>query len=191
MESAVQDSGSVMAMAKDTADRDERGGASAEIGNGIKITDTPQFKLPSQAERDLAVRLASANVADAISLMMRSERHRHYSLADLEWLLMPPMLLKQVMFAYARPQLPPEKAAAAAAAGIEGEQPPQPVAMLTWARVSPEVAAKLDSQKKAGVPFRLAPQEWRSGDEVRVIDVLGQQKAADALREKLRTMDTQ
>jgi len=191
MKREMQGSGNVMAMAKNTTAGDDAGTAGAEFGEGIKITDTPQLKLPSQAERDLAVRLAAASVADAISLMMRSERHRHYTLADLEWLIMPPMLLKQVMFAYARPQLPPEKVAAAAMAGMEGELPPQPVAMLTWARVSPEVAAKLDSQKKAGVPLRLAPQEWRSGDELRVIEVLGQQKAADALREKLRAMDTQ
>jgi cytolysin-activating lysine-acyltransferase len=190
MEREVQGSEGVAEMANNTTG-DDVGAASAEGGEGIKITDTPQLKPLNQAERDLAVRLASANVADAISLMMRSERHRHYSLADLEWLIMPPLVLKQALFAYARPQLPPEKAAAAAMAGMEGELPPQPVAMLTWARVSPEVAAKLDSQKKAGVPFRLAPQEWRSGDELRVIDVLGQQKAADALREKLRAMDTQ
>jgi hemolysin-activating ACP:hemolysin acyltransferase len=177
-------------MAKNTTMGDDDDLTRAGAGEGIKITDTPNLKLPSQAERDLAARLATASVADALSLLMRSERHRHYTLADLEWLLMPPMVLKQVAFAYARPQMPPEKAAVAAEVGMEGQLPPMPVAMVTWARVSPEVAAKLDSQKKAGAPFRLAPQEWKSGTELRVIDVLGQQKATEALVAKLQAMDT-
>jgi hemolysin-activating ACP:hemolysin acyltransferase len=171
----------VAEMAKNTT-----AGEKAETDESIKIIDVPQGKTLNQGERDLAVRLASASVADAIGLMMRSERHRHYSLADLEWLILPPLMLNQVMFAYARPQVPAEKAAAAAKAGWTGEMPPMPVAMVTWALVSKEVAAKLDGQKKAGVPFRLAPHEWKSGKDVRVINALGQPKAAQELLAKLK-----
>jgi cytolysin-activating lysine-acyltransferase len=186
MEREVQISESVAAMTTNTAAGDDRGTGGADIGEGIKITDAPQGKAPlNQAERDLAVRLASASVADAIGLMMRSERHRHYSLADLEWLILPPLMLNQVMFAYARPQLPAEKAEAVAKAGVVGELPPMPVAMVTWALVSPEVAAKLDAQKKAGVPFRLAPHEWKSGGNRHVIDAVGNQKTCGSLLRKL------
>jgi hemolysin-activating ACP:hemolysin acyltransferase len=182
---------SVAAMAKNTAAGDDSGISGAETGEGIKITDAPQGKAPlSQAERDLAVRLASASVADAIGLMMRSERHRHYSLADLEWLIMPPLMLNQVMFAYARPQVPVENAAAAAKAGVVGELPPMPVAMVTWALISPEVAAKLDAQKKAGIPFRLAPHEWKSGTERRIMEALGDDRAVQRLMSKLQSMPT-
>lgn len=127
-------------------------------------------------ERDLAVRLASASIADAIGLYMRSDRHKHMSIADLEWMLLPPLMLNQIKFSYARPQRPKAKGADGAEAGtdVHAEKlPPMAVAMITWAMVSPEVAAKLDAQKKAGQPSRLAPQEWRSGAERRIIDAIG------------------
>jgi len=184
MQNGTQESVMAKAVQPATAPRVGDSGA----GESFKITDAPASdrKPPlTQAERDLAVRLASASVADAIGLMMRSDRHRHYSLSDLEWLLLPPLMLNQVMFAYARPQVPAAKAEAAAKAGFNGELPPMAVAMVTWAMVSPEVAAKLDAQKKAGVPSRLAPHEWKSGKERRVLEVLGQRKAADELLVKL------
>ena len=187
MDVRMQDSDGVKVMAKNTATNSETGSAGDEA-DGIKITDAPQAKQPlTQAERDLAVRLASASVADAVGLMMRSERHRHYSLADLEWLVLPPLMLNQVMFAYARPLVPVDKAEAAAKAGVTGELPPMPVAMVTWAMVSPEVAAKLDAQKKASMPFRLAPHEWKSGNSQRIISEIGQPRAVQELVAKLKS----
>lgn len=133
-------------------------------------------------ERDLAVRLASASVADAIGLYMRSDRHKHQSIADLEWMLMPPLMLGQIKFAYARPQM---KQAKDADTGNDEKLPPVAVAMVTWAMVSPEVAAKLDAQKKAGQPFRLAPQEWRSGRERRIVDGIGEKELISELTKRL------
>jgi hemolysin-activating ACP:hemolysin acyltransferase len=149
-----------------------------EAPSGVTITDsetTAAQQQRKQAERDLMVRLASASVADAVSLMMRSDRHRHYSLADLEWLLLPPLMLDQIAFAYSRPNLlrkaseahQTETAAAetgstSAAAQTGDKRPPIPIALVTWAAVSPEVAGKLDAQNKVRLPYRLAPNEWRS-----------------------------
>jgi hemolysin-activating ACP:hemolysin acyltransferase len=188
MDVQMENTEGMKAMGKNTAASSEAGPVGVEISGGINITDAPQGKQPlTQAERDLAVRLASASVADAVGLMMRSERHRHYSLADLEWLVLPPLMLNQVMFAYSRPQVPADKAEAAAKAGVVGELPPMPVAMVTWALVSPEVAAKLDAQKKAGVPFRLAPHEWKSGNRRYVIESVGNEDVCRSLLQKLAT----
>jgi hemolysin-activating ACP:hemolysin acyltransferase len=147
--------------------------------------------------RDLTLRLVQAQVADAVGLMMRSERHRHYSIGDLEWMLLPPLMLNQLLVSYARPG---EKAQAPAADSMApaGEQAPpernekqtpqapiMAVAMVSFARVSPEVFAKLDAQKKVGVPYRLAPQEWASGDIVRVIDTIGSAAEIKGLMERL------
>ena len=155
----------------------------------IKDAEPAPARQRSQVERDLTVRLASASVADAIGLMMRSERHRHYSLADLEWLLLPPLMLDQAMFAYTRPKMAQKIDANGKAENGDDtpmDAPQIAIAMVTWAAVSAEVAAKLDAQKKAGVPHRLAPQEWRSGKEVRVIEAIGQAKAVEELVRKLR-----
>lgn len=140
-------------------------------------------------QRDLAVRLSQATIADAIGLLLRSERHRHYSLADLEWLLLPPLLLKQIMLSYVRPQVtekgdaltpPPDEA------GAISDLPPMAVAMVTWALVSPEVNAKLDAQLQSGNPYRLAPQEWKCGDIPRLVEALGQPEAVKETLTKLK-----
>jgi hypothetical protein len=52
--------------------------------------------------------------------------------------------------------------------------------------VSPDVAAKLDAQRKVGAHPRLAPQEWRSGRELRVIEAIGPAKEIQSLVAKLR-----
>jgi hypothetical protein len=64
-------------------------------------------------------------------------------------------------------------------AGTEGEtpaskSPPLAVAMLTWPLVSPEVATKIDAQKKLGGPVRVARQEWQSGNALRIVEAIGQ-----------------
>jgi hemolysin-activating ACP:hemolysin acyltransferase len=148
--------------------------------------------------RDLTLRLVQAQVADVVGLMMRSERHRHYSIGDLEWMLLPPLMLNQLLISYARPgdkakapvgdgmapaaeQAPPEQ---------NGKQTPQApimaVAMVSFARTSPEVFAKLDAQKKAGMPYRLVPHEWASGEIVRVIDTIGSPEKIKELVENVR-----
>jgi hypothetical protein len=38
-------------------------------------------------------KLATANFGGAVSLFLRSPAHRHYTLADLEWCLIPPLRL--------------------------------------------------------------------------------------------------
>ncbi|MDQ7251716.1 hypothetical protein [Dongia sedimenti] len=157
----------------------------------IDATDQnpPDAATLATAQRDLLARLASASVTDAVSLMIRSERHRYYAMADLEWLLLPALALGQIMFAYQRPQL---AAAKPAGDGVQdGEAAPAPTApplataMLTWALVLPEVGAKIDAQKKAGVPVRLAPQEWRSGKELRIVEAIGVAKDIAALTAKV------
>ena len=47
------------------------------------------------------------------------------------------------------------------------------VAMVSFARISREVFAKLNAEKKAGISYRLAPLEWASEKIVRVIDMIG------------------
>jgi hemolysin-activating ACP:hemolysin acyltransferase len=183
MEREVQNRSGAAVMADKSAAGDAADFSSGDAGAAIKITDAPQGKAPlSQAERDLAARLASASVADAVGLMMRSAQYRHYSLADLEWLILPPLMLGQVLFAYTRP-----KGQVAAGHSGVGEQPPMPVAMITWALVSTEVDAKLVAQKGSGAPLRLSPQEWRSGSQRRVISLLGDQRALRDLETKLAT----
>lgn len=183
-------------------------GASIGLGLGEVLTGSPGMKAsldgqpptasasvrsrqsldPKIRERDLAVRLSQATIADAIGLLLRSERHRQHSLADLEWLLLPPLLLKQIMFSYVRPQIAKNGGIQTLSADevetIVG-LPPMAIAMVTWAIVSPEVNAKLDAQLRAGNSCRLAPHEWKCGEIPRLIEALGQPAAVQATLAKL------
>lgn len=79
-------------------------------------------------------------------LMLAAPGTRHALLSDLEWRVMPPLMLNQAKV-YLRDETP--------------------VAFVSWARLSPEVA-----QRFRRMPHRLTPADWRSGDEVWVVDLL-------------------
>jgi hemolysin-activating ACP:hemolysin acyltransferase len=104
-------------------------------------------------------KLAAAHLAGAVSLFLRSPAHRHYTLADLEWSLLPALALGQFMTA--ETQLPDGQAV--------------PVAMVLWAKVSAEVDARLSSAPR--YPIRLHPNEWRSGEVIWIVDAVGEPKA--------------
>src|SRR5262245_45109794 len=88
----------------------------------------------------------------------RAPKYRHYSLADLEWVLTPPLLANQFRLVSGKVK------------GQAGLQLPPGVAF--WAFISPEVAAKLEAQQKDGAMFRLAPQECKSGDIPWLLDIV-------------------
>jgi len=79
-------------------------------------------------------------------LMTQSPRHKSIPLGDLEWLVMPAVLLKQFRMFY------------------KGEQP---VGVAVWALVDDLVAKRIDAGEK-----RLAAVEWKSGANMRVLDVV-------------------
>lgn len=101
-------------------------------------------------------KLISASIGDLVVVMSKSAAHKHYSLADIEWIVLPPVLAGQFYLAEATN---PETGFRA------------PVAAVTWARVSAEVDAKL--RESAGKPIRLRPDEWTSGDIHWLIDLVG------------------
>lgn len=104
-------------------------------------------------------KLISASIGDLVLVLSKSPSHKHYSLADIEWMVLPPVLAGQ--FYVAEATVP--------ATGFRA-----PVAAVTWARVSSEVDAKL--RENAGKPVRLRPDEWTSGDICWLIDLVGDPK---------------
>jgi cytolysin-activating lysine-acyltransferase len=79
-------------------------------------------------------------------LMTQSPRHKAVPLGDLEWLVMPALLLRQFRIFY------------------KGEQP---VGVVLWALADELVAKRIDADDK-----RLAAVEWKSGVNMRIIDVV-------------------
>ena len=79
-------------------------------------------------------------------LMTQSPRHKAIPLGDLEWLLMPAILLRQFRIFY------------------KGEQP---VGVVLWALVDDLVAKRIDANDK-----RLTAVEWKSGTSLRIIELV-------------------
>jgi cytolysin-activating lysine-acyltransferase len=79
-------------------------------------------------------------------LMTQSPRHKAIPLGDLEWLLMPAILLRQFRIFY------------------KGEQP---VGVALWALADDLVAKRIDANDK-----RLTAAEWKSGTNKRIIDIV-------------------
>ena len=78
-------------------------------------------------------------------LYMNDKGHRHLFVTDLEWLVLPPLVLNQCKLY------------------VKGDAP---VAYASWAFVSDVVAQRLASGNN-----RLAPGEWKSGENLWVLDI--------------------
>lgn len=100
----------------------------------------------AQSATDTAPSMASAHsephktVASALGeiawLMTQSPTHKHFAIADLEWLVIPALLLKQCRIFY------------------DGQRP---VACALWGFLSPETEQRLSE----GV-MRIRPDEWKA-----------------------------
>lgn len=98
-----------------------------------------------------------AAFGEIVSVVMRSEGWRQRPIADLEALILPPLISGQFTVAEAM-----SKSHGAVA----------PVAVVLWARVSTEVDRRLSAALDA--PICLSPPEWTSGDQIWIIEAIGE-----------------
>ena len=100
--------------------------------------------------------------AQVVMTLMRLPRYKNCTLADLEHLVLDPLLRNRIAMAHAKPKEGAESPQADALAGI-----------AIWAKVSPEVDAKIREQIAAKVfPIRLKTEDWASGDKNWLLDVI-------------------
>jgi len=122
----------------------------------------------AQMRAAVAIRQSLA-FTQIVSVLMRSPHYKHYTLADLEWLVLPPLVTGQF-------------SVAEASVGPNG--PKVPAAIALWASVSAEVDKRLSGDLNA--PMRLRPDEWRSGDTLWLIDAVGDPRIVPELLKRLR-----
>jgi cytolysin-activating lysine-acyltransferase len=106
------------------------------------------LKLP-----DSAPHTVSHMLGEIVWLMTQSPLHKHFALADLEWMVMPPILLQQFRVFHDKGR---------------------PVGVALWAFLSEEAEAKLSL-----TPVRLRPDDWKSGDRCWLVDLIAPQATAD------------
>ena len=120
------------------------------------------------ARRALGAKMVAASFGEIVSILMRSDTYKHFSLADLEWLVLPPVLSRQFVLAEYRK---------------DGNDVPAPVAVALWASVSQEVDQKLAANITG--PLKLRPDEWKSGEILWLIDAVGPAQVLEGLIENL------
>jgi cytolysin-activating lysine-acyltransferase len=93
-----------------------------------------------------AAKTLSQVLGEIVWLMSQSPLHKTMLIADLEWMVMTPVLLQQFRLYYD---------------SGDAKQGPKPIGVVLWAEVDSEVAGRLAQ----GVS-RLRPQDWKSGAAV-------------------------
>ena len=104
-----------------------------------------------------ASKLFAASIGELVTVFSRSPAHKHYSLADIEWMVMPSIFAGQFY----------SVEAADKSSGFLA-----PVAAVTWAFVSEEVDQLL--QQQSGPLLRLRPDQWNCGTIGWLIDTSGE-----------------
>jgi cytolysin-activating lysine-acyltransferase len=132
---------------------------------------------PSQAANARQRRMTDG-LAHIVALMMRDRRFRDIRIADLEWLVMPPILAGQ--WKIAQGSMPAKKGG-----DVNDGGRLFPVAAALWASVSPEIDARLS--ENIDKPLALKPAEWKSGDIIWLIVVPGQPVYVKELLQHLQT----
>lgn len=108
-------------------------------------------------------KLVSAAVGDIALVMARHPSYKHFALADLEWMVLPPVLAGQYYVGEAQDQTTGARAS---------------IACITWGRFS------LGVEQRYSAPGprqpRLHPDDWTSGDQLWLVDIIGRPEAVAA-----------
>ena len=118
--------------------------------------------------RRMEALLRSAALGDIVSVMMRAPRHKGLPLAALRVNVLPAVLHNQYLIARVRPQDNGESVAAG---------------LALWASVSDEVNQRLSASKE--LPLRLTPEEWKSGSNLWLVDLVAPSALARSMLKDL------
>ena len=104
-------------------------------------------------------------LGEAVWLFGRSNAHKHLFISELDWLLVPALQLRQFRI---------------------WRHNGQPVGFASWAWLTQEAAARVVESARAGRMGRIAPNEWKSGDQLWLIDFLAPFGGGDEMVKELR-----
>lgn len=127
------------------------------------VDNTPEN--PEQIQPEVLKKVAQVrshvreSFGKIVMAMMAMPRYRHQSVADLQHLVLEPLIRDRVAIAY-----PPKK---------DQDELTDLTGVAIWASVSEEVDTKIREQIKAGVfPVRLQAEDWASGEINWLFDVI-------------------
>lgn len=130
--------------------------------NSNKVLSPEELTKLAELAKEQAGRVAKQiPVMGAVAwLMLQGSGTRHTLLSDLQWRVMPPLILDQAKL-FVRDNLP--------------------LAYVSWALLSEPVA-----ERYRGKPHQLAAGDWQSGDQVWVVDLLAPYGGSDEVIKDLK-----
>ncbi len=138
--------------------------ASSKQGDKPRVTVASQIKSEGQPNTGHPIANRVTAIGHAIWLMSRSALHKHLMITDIEWLLMPPIMLGQFHL---------------------WQDQGRPHGFASWAYFGEEQEERIANK---GIR-RLMPTDWKTGEALWLIDFVapfGQQEAmVKDLREKV------
>lgn len=143
---------------------------------GVKTSEDKKPETNEELSKEGVVnkKLVSAAFGEMVGLFMRSPNHKYNTLTDLEWMVLPGLLTGQYRVAEARDQETGQTA---------------PVAAVLWAEISDERDKEFTDNIDR--PVRLKPNEWKSGKNIWIIEVVGNGDIARQLLGLLRQTEFQ
>jgi cytolysin-activating lysine-acyltransferase len=139
----------------------------------------PSAPAPLPTPNDLRQARMAQNFSHIIGVLMRDQTFRNMRIADLEWLVLPPVMAGQ----YKLGQAPIEKDATSQRPG----NVVIPAAVALWARVSPAMDKQLS--EVLDKPLRLAFDQWASGDNIWLMAVAGDQRIVPHFLQQLKATE--
>jgi cytolysin-activating lysine-acyltransferase len=157
-------------------------------GNGAAEAQPPPAA--AEATKTAAVRPRDArqnrfaqSFARVVAVLMRDPNFRKMQLADLEWLVLPPVMAGQ--FSLAQAPSPLGRLGGKGGGEENGREGGVlvPVAVALWARVTDAVDKTLS--ESLDKPVRLRAADWAAGDNVWLMAVAGDRRAVPKFLEQL------
>lgn len=134
--------------------------------DGSVPTGDAELDAQASASGDAARQNMYAALGQIVLALSKVPRYRHSTLAELEMLVVEPLLRNRIAVA----SLPAAKDGPGKTVGLAG--------LAIWASVSDEVDARIREQASSGVfPVRLKAEDWASGDKIWVLDVIAPTRA--------------
>ncbi len=152
----------------------------SESSNGKGAAAPPGQSKPGAAAAKIRPRDArqarfAQSFAQIVAVLMRDANFKQMRLADLEHLVLPPIMAGQFRLA----QVPARQGRGQGQAGGVLV----PVAVAVWARVSAAIDKRLS--ESLDKPMQLGPGDWASGDNVWLMAVAGDRRAIPKFIEQL------
>ena len=142
----------------------------AKIQEAQLPTSEAEASPPARGRRQASF---AESFAQIVAVFMRDRSFRTLTIAELEWLVLPPIMVGQFALAHA-----PMDRSAAKGEKFKAQQNGSalvPVAVALWARVSPAIDKALSESLEK--PIKLQAADWSSGDNLWLLALAGDQRA--------------